>query len=225
MATTLPSRETFLATLTPSHILSEDTDTAADCPICQEPFCSTTSHHATTTPCNHTYGSSCLKQWLSSQGVNTCALCRRELFSLDAEEEWESNGDDDDENDAGAPDQGPRIVVLDDENIDRLVLDFWEHVADSMGVWRRARKQDHDDSALDRLLPNIIVLTEVFLRLAPCLAEALDSHRYAKTEELVKAMVENQMCEAGELRGKFAQRGSVYRDMIKVMFGMHSGQM
>jgi hypothetical protein len=102
MSTPTYTREEFLNTyITATTIPTDD----PDCPICKDAY-DTSSHQAVTFSdegcCNHVYGKSCLIQWLETENINTCAMCRRELFCLsdgdsDSEvEDWEIDADDDD---------------------------------------------------------------------------------------------------------------------------------
>jgi hypothetical protein len=80
----------FITTTTPSP---ED----PQCPICKEEYDPTTNHTAVTFSdegsCKHVYGRHCIEAWLNEPNVNSCAMCRRELFCLPSQEAW---GDEDD---------------------------------------------------------------------------------------------------------------------------------
>jgi hypothetical protein len=129
------TREQFLN----SHITSTNSSPfmTTECPICEEPFSDSEDGCAVTfsddKTCNHVFCRTCITQWLNTHGVNTCALCRRELFVLDDEEEYEDGDDDDDDDffddseDEERNDQEEDDVenILSNEQIVSILEDIW----------------------------------------------------------------------------------------------------
>ncbi|KAF2118984.1 hypothetical protein BDV96DRAFT_596783 [Lophiotrema nucula] len=102
-STNLCSREVFLKSgLRP--VERKDEEGQGECSICREPYsysegnnaavattctcimCRAQSseqfhfHRAVITPCDHIFGEDCLRSWLDDPKVNTCPMCRMELF-------------------------------------------------------------------------------------------------------------------------------------------------
>ncbi|KAF1944877.1 hypothetical protein EJ02DRAFT_478620 [Clathrospora elynae] len=97
MSTPTYTLEEFLsAYISATEIPTDD----PECPICRDEY-HTVNHHAVTfsdtATCNHVYGNSCLETWLSTERVNSCPMCRRELFSLPLREQREYSEEDDEE--------------------------------------------------------------------------------------------------------------------------------
>lgn len=87
----LPSKSALLAHLSPA---ASTIDTA--CSICYEPFSPPSSgdaverpHRAVQTPCTHTFGHTCLLQWLDQ--AHTCPTCRRPLYDPNSNEQPDAN--------------------------------------------------------------------------------------------------------------------------------------
>ena len=92
-------REQFLATKITRTIPSTNN---TQCPICMEEYNNTTHQAAKFTDessCNHIFCRTCLIAWLSSPNVNSCALCRRQLFvfpEIEYSDNYDEYGEEDD---------------------------------------------------------------------------------------------------------------------------------
>jgi hypothetical protein len=126
MSTPTISREAFLSTyLTLTTPPSSD----PECSICKEEYDDTT--HAAVTfsqegSCGHVFGQHCIEAWLNEERVNTCAMCRREMFCLPAEEQWEDyeyeyDDDDDDE-------EEEEVYLISEDEISTLLVGMWERI-------------------------------------------------------------------------------------------------
>ncbi|KAF1831069.1 hypothetical protein BDW02DRAFT_607467, partial [Decorospora gaudefroyi] len=91
------TREQFLTTyITPTTPSTTDDTT---CPICLDPFNTTTRPAVTfSSPesCSHIYCHPCILTWLNEPFVNSCGMCRRELFTLPNDEDDDDDDDWDD---------------------------------------------------------------------------------------------------------------------------------
>lgn len=77
----MQTRKQFLTSLTPLTKLPEESDT--ECPICSDDFVDPVA------VCRgHIFCRSCIVRWLGTAKCNTCAICRRALFTLSTECRW-----------------------------------------------------------------------------------------------------------------------------------------
>ncbi|EUC43855.1 hypothetical protein COCMIDRAFT_6720 [Bipolaris oryzae ATCC 44560] len=121
------TREEFLSTFIKSATTSPHK--TEECPICAEPYSFFFGQGAVTfgdrESCNHVFCESCITQWLSTEGVNSCPLCRRQLFVSDDDEEGEEEYDDDDEEEEET-EEGEYAFT--DEQLHELLENAWYKV-------------------------------------------------------------------------------------------------
>jgi hypothetical protein len=134
MFTPTISREEFLkAYITLTTAPPSD----SECSICKDKYDTSTNHAAVTFSdegsCKHVYGQHCIETWLNEKGVNSCAMCRRELFCLPREEQGEEYDEEDQEDEEEEEEQDEHVFHISDADISRLLemmLEgiFWSQV-------------------------------------------------------------------------------------------------
>ncbi|KAF5847892.1 hypothetical protein GGP41_009098 [Bipolaris sorokiniana] len=95
----------------------------AECTICGEPYSSSPDKCAVTfsdkESCNHVFCQTCITKWLRTKGVNSCPICRRQLFTLDDEDYDDFDNWDEEEEEREAE------VFFTHEQIMEMLEDIW----------------------------------------------------------------------------------------------------
>lgn len=98
----------------------------AECTICGEPYSSSPDKCAVTfsdkESCNHVFCQTCITKWLRTKGVNSCPICRRQLFTLDDEDYDDFDNWDEEEEEREAE------VFFTHEQIMEMLEDIWYKV-------------------------------------------------------------------------------------------------
>lgn len=140
------TREEFLNSYITSTIAPSD---STECSICKQDYDTTTPSSSPVTfsnkeSCNHIFCKGCITTWLSSRRVNTCAMCRCPLFTLEDENYDDSDDDEDDSDDETSDDEeGPSVTTVDQTHrlymacqIERLLDNIWYKIWWLMGPYR-----------------------------------------------------------------------------------------
>ncbi|XP_014561862.1 hypothetical protein COCVIDRAFT_22159 [Bipolaris victoriae FI3] len=150
----------FINTATTSPYLT------TECTICAEPYSSSPDGCAVTfsdkESCNHVFCKTCISQWLNTKGVNSCPLCRRELFVLD-DEDYDGFDFDDEEEDEEDEEEVEQESIFTHEQIMELLENAWYKVfwlldSHRQNIARTAREEevesdDDDDDDEDLSSP------------------------------------------------------------------------